>query len=46
MQPLIENEDFTWSPQYNPPATRTNERTALSLQVELDGQSLILHIVP
>ena len=46
-QPQIENEDITWSPQYNLLATRTNKRTrALSLQeVELDGWFLILHIV-
>ena len=45
-QPQIENEDVTWSPQYNLPATRTNKRRALSLQeVELDGWFLILHIV-
>ena len=45
-QPRIENEDVTWSPQYNLPATRTNECKALSLQeVELYGRSLILHIV-
>ena len=38
MQPQIENEDVTWSPQYNLPTTRTNECRALSLQeVELDG---------
>ena len=48
MQPQIENEDITWSPQCNlVPATRTNNRVmALSLQeVELDGWFLILHIV-
>ena len=46
MQPQIENEDVTWSPQYNLPTTRTNNRRALSLQkVELDGWSLILHII-
>ena len=45
-QPQIENEDVTWSPWYNMPATRTNERRALSIQeVELDGWFLILHIV-
>ena len=44
-QPKIENEDVTWSPQYNMPATRTNKRRALSLQtIELDGWFLILHI--
>jgi hypothetical protein len=44
-QPQIENEDVTWSPQYNPPTTRTNKRRALSLQeVKLDGWFLILHI--
>jgi hypothetical protein len=38
MQPQTENEDVTWSPQYNLPTTRTNKRRALSLQeVELDG---------
>ena len=38
MQPQIENEDITWSPQYHLQATRTNKRRALSLQkVELDG---------
>ena len=47
MQPQIENEGITWSPQYNLPATRTNKRRALSLQeVELGGWFLILHIVP
>ena len=46
MQPQIENEDVTWSPQYTMPTTRTNKRRALSLQeVELDGRFLILHIV-
>ena len=46
-QPHIENEDITWSPQYNMLATRTNKRRALSLQevVELDDCFLILHIV-
>ena len=45
-QPQIENEDVTWSPQYNMLVTRTNKRRALSLQeVELDGWFLILHIV-
>ena len=34
----IENEDVTWTPQYNMPATRTNKHRALSLQeAELDG---------
>ena len=43
----IENEDVTWSPQHNMPATRTNKRRALSLQaVEFDGWFLILRIVP
>ena len=28
-QPQIENEDVTWSPQYNLPVTRTNKRRAL-----------------
>jgi len=42
----IENEDFSWSPQYNLPTTRTNERMSLSLQeVELDGWFVILQIV-
>ena len=50
MQPQIENEDITRSPQYNLPATKTKKRTrALSLQelqeVELDSSFLILHIV-
>ena len=31
-QPQIKNED-SWSPQYNLPATRTNKRMVLSLQV-------------
>ena len=31
-QPSIENEDVTWSPQYNMPTIRTNKRRALSLQ--------------
>ena len=45
-QPQIENEDVTWSPQYNLPTTRTTKRRALSLEeVELDGWLLILHIV-
>ena len=45
-QPRTENEDITWSPQYNPPATRTNKRRASSLQeVKLDGLFVILHIV-
>ena len=45
-QPWIENEDVTWSPQYNPPTTRTSKRKALSLQeVKLDAWFLILHIV-
>ena len=38
IQPQIENEDGTRSPQYNMPAIRTNKRRALSLQeMELDG---------
>ena len=39
MQPQsAKNEDVTWSPQYKLRATRTNKRTALSLQeVELYG---------
>ena len=45
-QPQIENEDVTWSPQYNLSTTRTNKCSALSLQeMELDGRFLILHIV-
>ena len=45
-QLLVENEDVTWSPQYNLHVTRTNKHRALSLQeVELDGWFLILHIV-
>ena len=38
-QPIIENEDVTWSPQYRLSTTRTNKRRALlSLQeVELYG---------
>ena len=44
-QPQIENEDVTWSPQYNLPTTRTNKRRALPLQeVELHGWFLIFHI--
>ena len=46
MQPQIENEDVTWSPQYDMPATRTNKHRALSLQeMDLDDRFLILHIV-
>ena len=46
MQPQIENDVVTWSPQYNLPATRINKCRALSPQeVELDGWILILHIV-
>ena len=45
MQPQIENEDVTWSPQYNMTITRTNKWRALSLQeVELDSWFLILQI--
>ena len=45
-QPQIENEDVTWSAQYNLPASRTNTRRVLSLQeVALDGWFLIFHIV-
>ena len=45
-QSQIEIKDVTWSPQCNPPATRTNKRRALSLQdVDLHGWLLILHIV-
>ena len=44
--PKLRNEDVTWNPHYNMPATRTNKCGALSLQeVELDGWFLILHIV-
>ena len=44
-QPQIENQDITWSPQYNLAATRTNEHKALSIQeAELDGWLSILHI--
>jgi hypothetical protein len=46
MQPQIENENTTWSSQYNLPATRTNKCMALSLQeVKLKGWFLILHNV-
>ena len=46
LQPEIEIEDVTWSPQYNLPTTRTNKRRASSLQeVELDSWFLILHSV-
>ena len=42
----IENEDVTWSPQYNTLATRTNKRRALSLQeVESNRWYLNLHFV-
>ena len=45
-QPQFENEDITWSPQYDMPATRTKKRRASSLQeVDLDDWFLILHIV-
>ena len=45
-RPQIENEDVTWSSQYNLPCTKINERRASSLQeVELDGWFLILHVV-
>ena len=45
-QPQFQNEDITWSLQYNLPATRTNKRRALSPQeVELDGWFLILRII-
>ena len=45
MQPQIENENVTWRPQYNQPASRTNKRGASTLQeVEIDGWFLILHI--
>ena len=46
MQPQIENEDVTWSPQYTLPTTRTNKRRALSAQeVELDDWFFNFHIV-
>ena len=46
MQPQIENEDVTCSPQYDLSTTRTNKRRILSLQeVELDGWFLFPHIV-
>ena len=46
LQPQIENEDITWSPEYNLPSTRTNNHRVLSLQeVELDDWFLILDIV-
>ena len=45
----IENEDVTWSLQCNMVhillSTRTNRHRALSIQVELDGWFLVLHIV-
>ena len=45
-QPRPTNEDITWSPPYNLPATITNKRRALSLQVvEWHCWCLILHIV-
>ena len=45
-QPQIENEDVTWSPQYNMPTTRTTSAWHLLLQeVELDGWFWNLHIV-
>jgi hypothetical protein len=45
MQPQIENEEVTWSPQYNLPTTRINKHRALPLkEVELDGWILIPHI--
>jgi hypothetical protein len=45
-QPSVENEDVTWSPQYNMATTRTNKCRALSLQeMQLDGWFLIRHIV-
>ena len=45
--PKLKNEDVTWSPQYNMPATRTNKHCrALPLQeVEVDAWFLSLHIV-
>ena len=44
-QPWIENEDVTWSLQYNLPTTPTNKHTTFSLQeVEFDGWFLTLHI--
>ena len=46
MQPQLEIEDITWSPQYNMHATRINEHRALLLhEMELNGWFLILHIV-
>ena len=45
-QPQVINEDITWSPQYNLPATKTHKHGALSLQeVELDGWFLIFHMI-
>jgi hypothetical protein len=45
-KPQIENQDVTWDSQYNPPATRTNKRRALSQkEVKVDGRFLLLHIV-
>ena len=43
-QPQIENEDVTWSPQYNVSPTRTDKRRAVSLQ-EVESGWLILHFV-
>ena len=45
LQPQIEYKYVNCNPQYNLPATRTDKRTTLSLQVELDGWLLNLHIV-
>ena len=42
MQPQIENEQVTWSPQYNVLATRINKRRAVSLQ-EVELEWLILN---
>jgi hypothetical protein len=45
-QPQIENEDVTWSCQYDMSAIRTNKHRALSPQeMELDGWFLLLHMV-
>ena len=45
MQPQIENEDLTWSPQYNMPTSRTSKRGTMSLQeVELDGWFYWKHV--
>ena len=45
-QPQIENEDITWSPQFNLHVKRINKRRAWSLQeMKLDDWFLILHVV-